>query len=133
MNGSTEHWFSLLFPVHDVTGKLIYANEKAAKMRGYSKEELMKLNIYDLTVPGESKFTGQYLDELMVKGEAIFESAQYHREGTVIPIEVSAKMVTHNKDLLILSTARDITDRKENEAKLRCYREHLEDMNAPDP
>jgi PAS domain S-box-containing protein len=114
--------------LHDVTGKLIYANEKAAKMRGYSKEELMKLNIYDLNVPGESKFTGQYVDELMVKGEAIFESAQYHRDGTVIPIEVNAKMVTHNKDLQILSTARDITDRKENEAKLRCYREHLEDM-----
>jgi PAS domain S-box-containing protein len=114
--------------LHDVIGKLLYANEKAAKMRGYSKEELMKLNVYDMNVPGESKFTGQYVDELMVKGEAIFESAQYHRDGTVIPIEVNAKMVTHNKDLLILSTARDITDRKENEAKLRCYREHLEDM-----
>ena len=114
--------------LHDVAGKLLYANEKAAKMRGYSKEELMKLNIYDLNVPGESKFTGQYIDELMVKGESIFESAQYHRDGMVIPLEVNAKMVIHNKDLLILSTARDITDRKENEAKLRCYREHLEDM-----
>ena len=54
----------------------------------------------------------------MKEGQAIFESAQLRRDGSVVPVEVHARIVGGKNDKLILSVTHDITERKKAEAEL---------------
>ena len=63
--------------VHDLDGRLVYFNDAAYKTRGYTREEFQALTIQDLEVPGNPRFFGARMSELLEKGEATFEAAKY--------------------------------------------------------
>lgn len=98
--------------LHDFQGNFIYFNDTAWKSRGYSKEELKKLNLKDVDVPEYALEIKSRMDELKKKGQLLFESAHQHKNGTIIPVEVNARVVKFKGKKLILSVARDINDRK---------------------
>ena len=98
--------------LHDFQGNFIYFNDTAWKSRGYSKEELKKINLKDFDVPEYALEIKFRMDELKKKGQLLFESAHQHKNGTIIPVEVNARVVKFKGKKLILSVARDINDRK---------------------
>lgn len=106
--------------LHDFNGNFIYANEAAYETRGYSYDELMGMNLHDLDVPKYALLFETYNKELIEKGESTFETAHYHKDGSVIPIEIRARIVKSTGEDLILSVARDITLRKNYEKKLEA-------------
>jgi PAS domain S-box-containing protein len=116
--------------VNDFDGNFIYANEAACKMRGYSKDELMRLNLYDLHVPEDAKLVQLRIKQMIEKGEATFEVAQFRKDKSIVPVEVHARFIESDGRQLIFSVARDITERKQAEEELRKYRDHLEEMVA---
>lgn len=112
--------------LHDFNGRFIYLNEAAYKSHGYTKDELMALNLHDFDVPEYAKIIEPRIRELMEKGEATFESAHLCKDGTVMPIEVHARIIEVGDKKLVLSVTRDITGRKQKEEtieKLRLERE----------
>ena len=49
LESAQDHMF-----IHDVKGNFVYVNEAAARSRGYTKEELLKINLRKLKVKGSS-------------------------------------------------------------------------------
>ena len=103
--------------LHDTKGNCIYLNETACKFLGYTKDELMKTNLYDLNFPEFSKLNLQ--SEELVKQELRFQSTHFKKDKSIIPVEIHSKLIEVKFEKLILSTVRDITELKKTEKNLR--------------
>src|SRR4029079_6592706 len=57
--------------------------------------------------------------EIALANEIAFETTHRKRDGTLFDVEVDAASVVIGDERVIMSVIRDITDRKEAEAKLR--------------
>ena len=105
--------------LHDLAGQFLYLNEAAYKSRGYEKEELMSLNLPALLTPELLKDRPGRLQELQAQGEMIFEAAHRRKDGSVMPVEIHARLLDLDDRRLILSVTRDITERKQAEEAMR--------------
>jgi PAS domain S-box-containing protein len=105
--------------LHDIDGHFTYVNEVAYKSRGYTKEELLAKDIFVLPTPEYAANREKRLSELLEKGELIFESAHFRKDGSIMPVEIHARVFDLDDRPLILSAARDITERKEAETQVK--------------
>lgn len=114
--------------IHDHYGKITDVNKRSVELTGYSRDELLKMNILDLKPKWRSSFEDNGLPNIINNGNACFESEMMKKNGTVIDIEISASLVDQRKDL-IHSVVRDITDRKHSEKTLIKAKELAEEAN----
>lgn len=114
--------------LHDFSGNLVYVNKTAYLSLGYTKAQLMKMSFHDLFVPGHPKLIKSRIRRLMKKGKAIFESAHFDREKSVIPVEIHAQIVEFNDDKLILSVIKDMRSLKKVETEIKKENQKLMDI-----
>ncbi|MCL4502197.1 MAG: PAS domain S-box protein, partial [Deltaproteobacteria bacterium] len=118
--------------LHDQEGHFLYLNEAAYKSRGYEKEELMDLNVLALPAPEFLQDRPRRLQELQTQRETIFETAHRRKDGSLMPVEIHARLLDLDDRQLILSVARDITKRKIAEKALvdreKLYHSLFENM-----
>jgi len=105
--------------VIDFDGKFIDVNDAAVRVLGYSREELLSMGPQDIDTALTAEeikglIKGMPADEIQV-----FETAHTTKDGKKIPVEISSSLVTYQGKQAILSIARDITERKWAEEKLR--------------
>jgi PAS domain S-box-containing protein len=111
----------------DLEGNVVYLNEIAWQLRGYTRDEMMAMNLRDLDTPESGAAIEARVKELMQKGSAIFESAHRRKDGSSFPIEVSARIVDLGASRLVLASVRDITERKLAEEVIRMRTRQLEE------
>lgn len=99
--------------VTEFSGNFIYANEAACRILGYTQEELLGLNLRDLITPESAGERPQRFKELLAKGEICFESTSFRKDRSVLPLEIHARLIDLQGRKVILSVARDITERKQ--------------------
>ncbi|NLE94589.1 MAG: PAS domain S-box protein, partial [Dehalococcoidia bacterium] len=105
--------------LHDTRGRLIFANESAARMLGYTRDQLLTMNACQLLTPGESSQFGRRVGELFARQAAIFESTYLTSDGRSLPVEVQSRLIESRGTACVLSIARDIRGRRQAEAALR--------------
>ena len=104
--------------VIDFNGKFVEVNETAVKALGYSREELLTMGPMDID-PYLSKDEIKKLIKGMKQDEQqVFETRHQTKTGQVIPVEISSSPVMYRGEKVILSVARDITERKIAEENL---------------
>jgi PAS domain S-box-containing protein len=99
-------------------GKFIEVNESYARMHGYGTKELLNMGTMDLDTPETSRQTPERLRRLMDGNALIFRAEHYHKDGHVIPLEVSSSLISSDDGNYIQSFVRDITERLEAEKTL---------------
>lgn len=104
--------------VHDINGNFVYVNETACNFLGYTEDELIKINLYDLNVPESSRLIKPRIKEIMEKDELVFQSAHLKKDKSVVNVEINAKLVEFKEEKLIFCVARDITELKKTEKNL---------------
>jgi PAS domain S-box-containing protein len=100
-------------------GDILDCNRVACEMYGYTKEELLGLNVADL-VPekvGET-LPNVVADELRVGGIFV-EASQKRKDGTVFAAEISTRTVRLGEEQLVVAYVHDLTGRKQAEETLR--------------
>ena len=110
----------LLF-LHDLKGNLVDVNRAAVDNTGYSKEELKKMTVFDIDPKARDRNDMQhYWEALKVEDPpATFEVTHKRKDGSTYPAEVVASKILLHNESYILGLARDITERKELEKRLR--------------
>ncbi|MBI2328117.1 MAG: PAS domain S-box protein, partial [Chloroflexi bacterium] len=103
--------------LHDWKRNFVYVNEATCRMLGYSRDELLQMNLRDVLSPEYAKRVAARRKEVEAKGEAIFESVSLHKDGTLIPVEVHARLLESGMRKFFLSVSRDITERKRAEER----------------
>lgn len=132
----SEKMFKVLFNnvgdailMHDIEGHFIEVNQIACVKLGYTRDELLKISPIDLNSPEYSKVVPDRIRKIRDDGHGIFETALVRKDGSTIPIELSSRMIEYAGEPVILSIARDITERKRTEEILKQYTEDLKDSN----
>ena len=98
--------------VTDFRGNFKDVNSSLCSMFGYTKEELLQLNVRELLDPEHLK-TRPIRFDLLAAGENVFnERKMVHRNGTIIYVEANSKKFKEDR---VMAIARDITERKKVE------------------
>jgi two-component system sensor histidine kinase AtoS len=100
-------------------GRIVAANRAAAKMHGYTVEDLLHMRITDLDTPEFASAAPARIKRIL-NGEWINVEANHRKkDGTQFPVEISAGMFEFGNRTYILAIDRDITDRKQMEHTLQ--------------
>ncbi len=118
------------------SGRHIYANEHAAKILGYTPDELLQTTQQDLADPAAYPLLKQRLAERLA-GKPLpstYETVLRRKDGTSLPVEVSGTKTIWQGQATDLVFFRDITERKQVENALRSSEERLKKVitNSPD-
>ncbi|HZK85402.1 MAG TPA: diguanylate cyclase [Desulfosporosinus sp.] len=105
-------------------GQIIDANEAAVKRYGYTLEELTHMPLSNLRLP-EDQLTVPFFLQNAPRGLQ-FELQHVCKDGSVFPIDISAKGATSNGKPIIVSIIRDITKRKNAEAAVWLEKERAQ-------
>lgn len=103
----------------DMEGKLLDLNRTAYKRLGYTREEMIGKRVSEIDSPEFAPKVPQRMAQIAESGNAVFESAHIATDGTVMPVEINAKIIDYAGQKMVLSVVRDITWRKEAEMRLR--------------
>lgn len=106
-------------------GRIIDVNRRACELLGYSRKELMGLTVADITPPEVQDGIAQSLDDLLSTGGMCLESINVHKDGTLVPVEVSLRVLRGDAEPLLLTLVRDISERKRMEDERARMEEHL--------
>jgi len=114
--------------VHDFEGQFLAVNETACDRLGYDEAELLEMTPWELDAADRAEEIDERFETIRREGELTFETVHVAKDGTKIPVEITASSVTYFGTEAILSVARDITDRKERSRQLRREVERLEEF-----
>jgi len=109
-------------------GNFIEINNPGRTLTGYSIEELMYTDFYRIIPQKYSEKLKGVLEDLKSKRHVIFEVELLRKDGREIPIEISSHLFEYNNKPTILSMARNITNRKLSEQKLKQSSELLRNL-----
>jgi diguanylate cyclase (GGDEF)-like protein/PAS domain S-box-containing protein len=111
-----------LIILHDwETGAFVEINQRACEMLGYTRDELLKMKVGDLS-QNEPPYTGEALLAEMKKARSgtpqVFDWRSKTKDGRLLWVELSIRRATFGGRDFLLSTAREISRRKEAEGQL---------------
>lgn len=131
-----ESWDSI-FLLDTYTTDILHMNRSACEMFGYSREELVRLNIGNLC-PEEPPYSGEEFKRwLRMSSDSRAQSMEWRmrdRSGRVFWIEVKSKRVVFEDRTRLMAAVRDINPVKLASEQLRHSRDTYEDFfyNASD-
>lgn len=100
-------------------GDFIEVNEVACKKLGYTKDEFLKLSPSAIISPKFIDEFNKQTERLLTNSHVIYELVHKAKDSKHIPVEISSHLFTYEGKPTVLSIARDITERKRVEEKLR--------------
>ncbi|HBN83244.1 MAG TPA: hypothetical protein DDZ89_05315, partial [Clostridiales bacterium] len=100
----------------DLDGHIVDANNAAIKAYGYTYEELCSLDIFDIRADQED--IKEQMETANQEG-VFFEAMHRRKDGSIMNVEVSSRVVFQGHKRLLGSIIRDITERKKTEETLR--------------
>jgi len=118
-NNTNDAVFVTLLTEGKTYGDFIEVNEIACKRLGYTKEEFLKLSPSAIVLPGYIDEFNKYNEKLRKESHVVYELVHRAKDNHQIFVEVSSHLFTYNGKPTVLSVARDITERKRAEKKLR--------------
>lgn len=109
-------------------GKILEVNSAAILQTGYTREELLNMNIIkDLHILGTGEMSTDEWREKLNKGEAVITTEMKRKDRTNFWTEVIVTSIDYMGDRASLSINRDITERINSEDKIRRLNEELEE------
>jgi len=127
----TENLKSIVF-TFDVSGKFTYVNPITSKISGYSEEELLNMNFFDIIHPDHRQIVSRRgFDRLQNENVvSAYDIKTLTKNGEIRWIRVSNDRVVIGNQILILGSATDITESKILHEKLHSSESHLKALFA---
>ena len=116
-----------IFAVEPKWGRFMDVNNRACDSLGYTQKEFLNtvtMKNIDESIPDDSSWH-KLIQVLKDKGDIVKEAQYKRKDGTKFFVETSLKLVTEEKQDYIIAIARDITERKRSESKLKAAQEKL--------
>lgn len=106
--------------LEDINGNIIDANRKFCKIVGYSKEELLKMNVRQFQRENNVHLVEENINKLLLGEFLESEITSIRKDGNIVWVQLTETRITlPNGQTGILSIAEDITEKKKAENLLR--------------
>lgn len=133
---SEAHFRSLVeqasdsFYVHDVDGRFIDVNQQGCDCLGYTREELLKMNIADIDLDLSISELRFLRDQISTREPIALESRQRRKNGDIFPVEIRMGPIDIDGQRHLLSLVRDVTERKQMQDHIQhlAYHDPLTDL-----
>jgi PAS domain S-box-containing protein len=103
----------------DHQARFLFVNDEASLALGYKREELLDLTLHDVDPDYPKERFPDIWREFKECGSLTFEVFHRKKDGKSFPAEVNANYFEYAGAGYILALARDITERKQSEERLR--------------
>jgi PAS domain S-box-containing protein len=119
----------------DGRGKVLFWNQAAENLFGYTVAEAMGKDFHEMAVPAEAREKAQAgMRRFAATGQGLFfgaarETTAINRSGETFPVEVNLSPFQVDDEWFAVVTVRDITERKKAEDALKEYVADLERFN----
>lgn len=100
-------------------GDFIEVNEVACTRLGYTKDEFLQLSPSAIVSQKSINDFNFNMDRLLREGHVIYDLVHRAKDKKLIPVEINSHLFLYNEMPTVLSIARDITERKQAEEKLK--------------
>jgi len=111
---------------------IVFVNDEACKMVGYSPAEVLGMSAWDFFDSSElAKLQERYRQRQ--SGEQVlsyYETTVLCKDGTPLPIEASASAMSYQGNIATVLFFEDITERKDIQQELDEHRRHLGELVA---
>jgi len=111
--------------ITDLDGNILEVNQVACERLGFERKKIIDMTLADIDRPKKSVSLPVKIEELSHRGHIFFETAHKGKNGTIIPIELSSRIIEYEGKPAALSIARDITERKVAEEERKQSFERL--------
>lgn len=101
--------------IYDLEGHILEVNKTACDRLGYTRDEFLNMTAMNIASPVYAKLVLKRIEELKAKKQHFFETAHVTKDGKIIPVELSSRVIEFDGKPAILNVARDMTQRKRAE------------------
>ncbi|RLD69817.1 MAG: hypothetical protein DRJ10_21045, partial [Bacteroidetes bacterium] len=102
----------------DLNGDFIEVNQLVCEKLGYTKAELLKMSFLHLKTPKYKAYVSKNLKKIIAEGFHTYETENVSKAGKVISVEMKSRLINCSGTKMIVSVARNITERKAIEKKM---------------
>lgn len=134
-DGNQDAVFLHLIDDQGLPGRFIQVNDAACRRLGYSREQLLTMTPLDIAGPQMAGQQAEVAAQLQAQGAVLFEGIHLTSAGTCIAVESNVRRMTIAGRDAVLSTSRDIGERKrleqallEGERNFRAFVESIGEM-----
>ena len=104
----------------DVCGRLLDVNASYCRQSGYTREELLTMQVADLEAAESEEEIALHMQRLTFEGYQLFETVHRRKDGSLWQVEVSSTWRARDGEPgLTVAFLRDISARKQAEEELR--------------
>ncbi len=102
-------------------GVFLEVNDVACRRLGYTRAELLQMTVADINAQMDYEIEEQPKRRAKLRQDKwmVFEAWHRDKAGLVFPVEISLRLFEMDGQMLIMSMARDITERRKTEDLLR--------------
>lgn len=101
---------SAIILLTDIAGRFQAVNDRALVGYGYSREELLRLTLQDLTAPDSRRGLVEHLTSLQnSSNELTFDAVHLRKDGSRFPVTVFAQCLVCHNDILLHYRVREQT------------------------
>lgn len=107
----------------------LYVNDEACRSLGYTREELLNLNLFDIDPVYPKERWYKNLEEYQVNrqgGKEHVETFHRRKDGATFPVEVFSRHLWLGENEFHVAFVQDITERRQVEEKIRQLNDELE-------
>jgi PAS domain S-box-containing protein len=104
------------FMISDLDANILDVNKAYCEMSGYSRDELLRMKIFDLDISRDSEKVDRDKGTIFETGSFHHETSHIRKDGTVIKVFISANLL--EKEDIICCFIRDITELKKAQEDL---------------
>lgn len=105
--------------LHASNGPFLEVNDVACERYGYSRDEFLKISPMELDDPEHARHIKERTSRILNDGTAIFQTDHVTKDGKIVHAEISSRSIIFKGEPAILSSARDITERRHSLEAIR--------------
>jgi PAS domain S-box-containing protein len=103
----------------EADGRIIYVNDAACQMLGYSREEFLSMQVFEIDADVVAEMWPKIWDMLRQVRKSTMEARHRTKDGRVIPVEIAGNILMFEGVEYSCAFVRDISERKQLEQRLR--------------
>jgi len=103
----------------DAGWNIIEANDRAAQSYGYTREEMLGMNVRTIRDPEAMPDLGGLIEKVDRMNGMVYETKHISKDGTKFPVEISARVIEIEGKKFFQAIIRNIAERKQAEEALK--------------